>query len=351
VSHETTPSHSIEPSSSALGAPAPTRQSVAITGAASFLGTNLVGMLEQDDSVERIVCLDVKPPATLGEKSRAYEVDLARPGAEERLAEVFAAERVDTLVHLAFLPSPTHAAAWAHELESVGTMQVLNACRRAAVRKIVTWSQTLLYGAHPTNPNFLSERHPLRAPRMEPFFTDKIHAEQEVLRYGQPGKGRVATVLRTAPILGPNVDTFITRYFSRKFVPTVLGFDPLWQFLHEADAVAAFRLAVVRDAAGVFNVTGDGVLPLHTVIRLIGRTAAPIPRAVARTLAGAAWLTQLGEAPRSFCDYLQYLCVADGSHAERVLGFVPEYTSREAVSDFANAQRLRDVRLLTESPA
>ena len=88
MSHETTPSHSVELTSSALGAPAPTRQSVAITGAASFLGTNLVGMLEQDDSIERIVCLDVKPPATLGEKSRAYEVDLARAGAEERLAEV-----------------------------------------------------------------------------------------------------------------------------------------------------------------------------------------------------------------------------------------------------------------------
>jgi UDP-glucose 4-epimerase len=315
------------------------------------LGANLVGILEEDDAVRRIVCIDRKAPRTAGRKSRAYELDLTQPTAEERLSEIFSAEAVDTLAHLAFLASPTHTSAWAHELESVGSMHVLNACRRSNVRKVVVWSQTFLYGAHPTNPNFLSEKHPLRAPRHEPFFLDKIDAEQEALRFGQPGQGRTSTILRTAPILGPNVDTFLTRYLSRRFVPTVLGFDPLWQFVHEADAVAAFRLAVIRDAPGVFNITGDGVLPLHTVLRLIGRSSIPLPPGLARTVVGALWLTQLGEAPPSFCDYLQYICVADGAQARRVLGFRPAYSSREAVIDFGSAQRLRDVRLLSESPA
>src|SRR5690606_3623499 len=135
-----------------------------------------------------------------------------------------------------------------------------------------------------------------------------------------------------------------TRYLSHRFVPTVLGFDPLWQCLHEADAVAAFRLAVLRDAPGIFNITADGVLPLHTVIRLVGRTALPLPRSLTRTMAGALWIAQLAEAPPAFCDYLQYLCVADGALAKRVLGFKPVYTSREAVVEFGNAQRLRDVR-------
>lgn len=324
---------------------------VAITGACSFLGSNLVGMLEEDEAIRRIVCLDLKPPRTAGAKSRAYDMDLTLPSAEERLAEVFAAEGVDTVVHLAFLDSPTHTSAWAHELESVGTMHVLNACRRSRVRKIVMWSLTWLYGAHPTNPNFLSEKHALRPPRSEPFFLDKVSAEEEVLGFGKPGRGLVATVLRTAPILGPTVESFLTRYLSHPLVPTILGFDPLWQFLHEADAVAAFRLAVLRDAPGVFNITGEGVLPLHTVVRLVGRTSLPLPRSLTRTVTGALWIAQLGEAPPAFCDFLQYLCVADGSSAERALGFRPAYTSREAVIEFSSAQRLRDVRLLSESPA
>ena len=219
--------------------------------------------------------MDTQPPRTAGQKTRFYELDLTEPAAEERMAETLGAEGVDTLVHLAFLASPTHAAAFSHELESVGTMHVLNACRRTKVQKLVMWSQTLLYGAHPTNPNFLSEKHPLRARRTEPFLLDKIEAENEVLRFGKPGQGRTVTILRTAPMVGPTVDNFLTRYLSHRAVPTVLGFDPLMQFLHEVDAIAAFRLAVVRDAPGVFNITPDGVLPLGMAIKLAGRAALP----------------------------------------------------------------------------
>jgi UDP-glucose 4-epimerase len=351
VSDERTLEHSPAPASSPLAARSPRRHVVAVTGAASFLGTNLIGVLEEEASLTRILALDSRPPASAGAKTRVYELNLTSAAAEERLAEAFAAEEVDTVVHLAFLASPTHASGYSHELESVGTMHVLNACRRTRVKKLVMWSQTLLYGAHPTNPNFLSEKHPLRARRTEPFLADKIEAESEALRFGKPGQGRTVTVLRTAPIVGPTVDNFVTRYLSHRLVPTVLGFDPLWQFLHEADAISAFRLAVLRDAPGVFNITPEGVLPLGTAIRLAGRQALPLPRMVAGSMVGALWVAQAAEAPPAFFDYLQYVCVADGELAQKVLGFRPLYTSREALIDFANAQHLRDVKLLSETPA
>src|SRR4051812_39838952 len=91
---------------------------IAVTGAASFLGTNLIELLQEDERVQRVVALDIKAPSTAGPKTRMYEVDLTQPTAEARMAEILAAERVDALVHLAFLSSPSHAAAWAHELES-----------------------------------------------------------------------------------------------------------------------------------------------------------------------------------------------------------------------------------------
>ncbi|HEY2410149.1 MAG TPA: NAD-dependent epimerase/dehydratase family protein [Polyangiaceae bacterium] len=330
---------------------APRRSVVAITGASTLLGTHLIGVLEEEPSVRRIVCLDSSRPRSTGAKARAYDIDLTRSVAEERLAETFSAEAVDVVVHLAFLDSPNHAADYAHELESVGTMQLLNACRRTQVHKVVMWSQTFLYGAHPTNPNYLSEKHPLRARRSEPFFANKIDAESEIARFGLPGRGRIATILRGAPLLGPNADNLLTRYLSRRFIPTVLGFDPLWQFLHEADAVAALRLAVLRDAPGIFNIVGDGVLPLRTAIRLAGRSSLPLPRSFASGITAALWLAQLADAPAGFFDYLQYICVADGALAHKILGFRPAYTSREALVDYANAQHLRDEKLLSERPA
>jgi UDP-glucose 4-epimerase len=339
-----------EPSSSRLVRPGRARKTVAITGAASFLGRNLVGLLEEDDRIGRIVAIDLASPSTAGQKTRAYEVDLTQPTAEERTSEILSAERTDCVVHLAFLGSPTHARAWAHELESVGTMRLLNAARQASVRKLVFWSQTLLYGAHPINPNFLAERQPLRAPMTESFFADKIEAEAEANRFAQR-TGNIVTVLRTAPVLGPTVKNYLSKYLARRLIPTMMGFDPLWQFLHEADAIAAFKLAILNDVAGTFNIVGDGVLPLSTVIKLAGRVAVPIPHLLFPALASALWMAQLSEAPPAFLDYLRYVCVADGEKAATEMGFRAAYTTREALIDYTSAQRLRDVRLLHETPA
>jgi UDP-glucose 4-epimerase len=324
---------------------------VAVTGAAGFLGSNLIGSLEEDERVGRIVAIDIAKVPTAGRKTRSYDVDLTQPTAEARVAEIFAAERVETVAHLAFLASPTHATAWAHELESVGTMHVTVAARQAQVRKLVLWSLTWLYGAHPSNPNFLTEKHLLRAPRGEPFFADKIEAEEQARKLAQRSPGTVVTILRTAPILGPTVHNTLTRYLARKLVPTMMGFDPLVQFLHEVDAIAALHLAVLRDAPGTFNIVGEGVLPLSTAIKLAGRVAVPVPHPLANTLAAAGWVAQLVEAPPSFLKYLRFLCVADAQKARHAMGFTPAYTSREALLDFVSAQRLRDVKLLTESTA
>lgn len=322
-------------------------RSVAFTGAASFLGQNLIGLLEEDRRIKRIVSIDVKPPATGGAKTAHYEVDLTRPRVVDRMAEILDREQVDTVVHLAFLHSPSKARAWAHELESIGTMNALTAVQQANVRKLILWSQTLLYGAHPTNPNFLTEKHPLRARRSEGYFADKIEAEAQAGRYAQR-EGKVVTTLRTAPILGPTVHNYLTQYLARRVVPTLMGFDPLIQFLHEVDAVAAFKLAIDRDVPGTFNIVGDGVLPLSTVIRLAGRLALPVPGPIASPMIGASWAMSLADAPASFLDYLRYVCVADGERAALEMGFQPAYSTREAVLDYANAQRLRDARLLRD---
>ncbi len=322
---------------------------VALTGTSSFIGQNLLGLLDEDPAVDRVVAIDVKAPSATGKKTRFYEVDLTQPAAEARLAEILAAEHVRTLVHLAFHSSPSHANAYAHELESVGTMHLLVAARQARIRKVVMGSLTMLYGAHPSNPNFLGEHQPLRAPKREPFFANKIEAEAELGRFAERTEGVVVTVLRTAPILGPTVKSFLTRYLSRRVVMTMMGFDPLLQFVHEVDAIAAFKLAVDRDIPGTFNVCGDGVLPLSTVIKLAGRVALPIPHPIAEPLNALAWVAQLAPAPSTFLPYLRFLCIADGARASEVMGFRPAHTTREALTDFVSAQLLRDVKLLQET--
>ncbi len=345
------------------------RRVVGVTGACSFLGRNLIGVLEEREDVERIIVLDIASPPTAGRKCRAYRVDLTQPNVSARLTEILRAEGVTELAHLAFLASPTTAEPWAHELESVGTMHVLHACRESPVQRVVVSSQTLLYGPHPANPNFLPETAPLRGirgGRGSPFgrafgqaecsfLADKIDAEREVERFAKDRPDTSVAVLRFAPILGPTVRTWASRWLSRRIVPTLLGFDPLVQLVHEMDAVSALDLALDpsrwrsasgRAARGAFNVVGQGVLPVSTVIKLAGRAALPVPGPLLTRATELLWMAGLNEAPSAFVDFLRHLCVADGARARRELGFVPSYTTKEAVLDFGGALRLREARLL-----
>lgn len=324
---------------------------VALTGARTFLGKHLLGLLEEDESVGRLVVIDGETPVSAGAKTRSYVVDRSEPSASARIAEILAAEAVDIVVHLGFLESPTRNTAWAHELESVGTLNLLNACRERGIKKLVLGSSTTLYGPHPTNPNFLSERESLRGLHELAFLADKIDAERQVEAYARDRSEACVTVLRFAPLLGPTVESYVTRWLSRRMVPTLLGFDPLLQFVHEVDALAALKLALERDVPGVFNIVADGVLPISTVIKLAGRANLPVPHFFAQRFAALLWLAGLLDVPAPMLRFLRYLCVADGERAKSELGFSPGYTTREAVLEFGATLRLREARLLTESYA
>lgn len=312
---------------------------IAITGVNTYLGRSLVALLEKERRWKRIVAIDLKNTPTAGSKTRFYKVDLTQPAVDAHLAEILHAERVDTVVHGAFLGSPTHATAWAHELESVGTMHVLGACEEYRVRKLVLWSQTILYGARPDNPLYLSEEKPLRGDTKWSFIGDKIDAEQQVLNYAERVPGSLVTVLRTAPTIGATARNLVTELLSQRVVPTILGYDPLMQIMHELDAVAAFRIAIDEDHPGVYNIVAPGVLPLTSILRLAGVLEVWVPLAVARLALGPLFTAHVTRTSPVLLDYFRFPCVASGQRAAERMGFRASYSTREALGDFIRVLR------------
>jgi UDP-glucose 4-epimerase len=321
------------------------RLKIAVTGTRGLLGSRLLARLASDETCRRIVALDLLPPPTPLDKARFYRVDFTDPIASTRIAEALERERVDVVVHLAFLQHPVRTAAYEHELEVLGTLQLFHAIRRIAREAppphVVVASSTLVYGARSTNPSFLDEESPLAAARDYAFVADKIEAERELVTF-QAQTGVAATVLRFAPLLAVDSPTLAARYFSLSAVPTILGFNPMIQMLAVDDALAALSLAVQRGATiggrgsrDVFNVAPSGVMPLHAAIRLCGRRAVPLVRFAANGMVDALFQAGLAMAPSAQLDYLQHPCVADGARAARELGFTPRFSTRECIADFA----------------
>ncbi|MBU8894549.1 UDP-glucose 4-epimerase [Corallococcus sp. H22C18031201] len=303
---------------------------VAVTGASGEFGKLLLPLLERDPNVERIVVLDVAKPA--GDKVEFHRVDLTRHDAEGELTDALTEHAVDALYHLAFLFGPIRSGSMAHELEVVGTMNVLTAAGRARLPRLVVPSLTAAYGARGNNPALLREEAPLQGCPHSRFINDKVEVEGQVMAFRERHPDTRTLVLRFAPLLGSDVDNPVARLLSRAVVPTLLGYDPLWQALHAEDAARALHLALRANASGAFNIVGRGVLPLSGLIRQAGARPLPLPGPMFRAALHALDMAGAATLPVALLDYMHYSWVADGERAESALGFVPVHHVRDAAA-------------------
>ncbi len=110
---------------------------IALTGTASFLGGRLLRRLVATRGADAVVAVDIAAPPTTLHGVRYRMVDLTLPGADRRLVEVFREEAVETVVHAAFFTNPRRDAAYAHELESIGTLHLAAAAAAAGLKHLV----------------------------------------------------------------------------------------------------------------------------------------------------------------------------------------------------------------------
>jgi UDP-glucose 4-epimerase len=303
---------------------------LAVTGSGSFLGSRLLPRLSEARGADAVVAIDVGPPPA-ATRVRFRQVDLTEPASDQKLLDVFRDEQVDAVIHLAFFTNPRKDTAYAHELESIGTLNLLGAAAAAGVRQVFVRSWTAVYGARGENPNYLTEDMPLRPVPGLSWVREKLEAEQHAAAFARRYPQMTVTVLRLATLFGPGVRTFYTRVFDRRVLPVVMGYDPLVQMLHPDDAVAAFEAALARPAGGAFNVVPTRPMPLLSALHLAEKIPVPVAHPLAYAGADLLWATGTGQAPGGFVDYVRFPFVADGAKATRELGFTAQHSTRDAL--------------------
>ena len=107
-------------------------KSVAVTGISGYIGNRLLSQLEKMEAVERIIGIDIRPPRESLPKLQFYCQDILKP-----LDDIFAENEVDSVVHLASIVKPTHDKKTARQVDIDGTINFLEACRRARVEQFL----------------------------------------------------------------------------------------------------------------------------------------------------------------------------------------------------------------------
>lgn len=313
--------------------PGSQKRRILITGVSRFLGLRLAKRLENDPSVEAIVGVDLEEPTVPIEGLEFVRADIRNP----MIARVLEATKVDTLVHTNIGSSPGVLGGRSQMKENnvIGTMQLLAAAQRAdRIKKVVVKSSSAVYGSRPGEPSVIPEDYASREVDLGGYGKDCAEAEQYARDFGRRRSDVDLVILRTQNVIGPTVNTSMTRYFTLPVVPTALGFDPRLQFLHEEDAVEALYRAALGEATGIFNIASEGVVYLSQALRLLDKPFVPMLLPIAQTTAGLLRQFNLIDFPTDQLKLILYGRVVSILRAEERLGYSPRYTSLDAVRDF-----------------
>ncbi len=316
---------------------------ILVTGVGGFWGAQVaVRLLEKTQQRSgpdyHVIGLDVEPPDPEIKGLDFIQADIRNP----LLVELLKSEGVHTVCHLVFVDS-TRPSEANFETNVMGTMKVLGASAEAGVRKVVLKSSTAVYGAQPNNPAFMNEEHPLHGSRSYGYTRDMVEIEAFCNGFRRQVPEMILTTLRFPSIVGPTVDTPMTRFLREPWTPVLMGFDPLMQIIHERDVADALVHAVENDTPGVFNVAAEGSLPLTKLMGLSGKIPIPIFHLFAywgATMLGGSGLRMTRHVPIEL-DYIRFPWVTDLKKMREELCFTPRYTSEEALREFAGQQRLR----------
>src|SRR6516225_9998417 len=77
----------------------PEQRVVAVTGAYSYIGAELIKRLERDRRYYKVLAVDIRKPTFPMSKTQFHKIDLTLPAADADLAAVWKREGVDTVVH------------------------------------------------------------------------------------------------------------------------------------------------------------------------------------------------------------------------------------------------------------
>jgi UDP-glucose 4-epimerase len=315
---------------------------VLITGVSRFLGAQLAAHLAGDTSIDRVIGIDTAPPRKadllrLG-RTEFVRADIRNP----LIANVIAQARVNTVVHAAAGGSARGGSSGSggsrvspKELNVVGTMQLLAACQKSdSVSRVVVQSTTAVYGCSPSDPAvFVEEMHAI-GDAAGGYARDAVEIERLVRGFLRRRPDIAVSILRLASLIGPTIDSPLTRYLAMPLVPTSLGFDPRLQFLHESDAVEVLRLATVADHPGVYNVAGDGAVLLSQAVRRAGRTRLPVPPPAISLVGGVLRNGGVGEVTAERTSFLNFGRVVDTALLRERFGYRPSYSTEAALDSY-----------------
>lgn len=225
------------------------KETILVTGGAGRLGKALVTALIKNGKEVRVLIQQNEDAIRLAQGSIPYLGDIADQDALER-----ACEGAEAVIHLAAIVSQYRAGS--REIlrtNTLGTRMVVQAAKKAGVKKIIFASTVNIYGK--SRKEKLDEESEVRP--TDTYGQSKRLAEEEIIKSGMN-----YTILRMATIYGPGFENSFLKIMGaiRNGKAYIVGNgNNHLALVHINDVVKAFMLALEKKISNkkIYNIT-DG---------------------------------------------------------------------------------------------
>lgn len=325
---------------------------VAVTGPTGEIGMSAVSALESQSGVDRIIGMARRPfdPAANGWARTEYrQGDILDRAAVDALVR-----DADVVVHLAYLIMGSRDESRRINLE--GTRNVFEATVAAQrPHRLVYTSSVAAYGYHADNPVPLTEDVPARGSK-EHYYSEQKAECEALLREITGDRELEVYVLRPCIVAGPKAPALVNSMpwtQLRDAVPApfkgavgaLQSVVPLMpdpglplQLVHHDDVAQAIALAAVgAGEPGIFNLAADGEVTLADVAHVTGTRSVRVPHAAAVAVSTVLARLPMVPAAAEWVHTGRVSVVMDTRRAKDVLGWRPQYTSKQTLDDLATA--------------
>jgi UDP-glucose 4-epimerase len=301
---------------------------VLITGVAGGIAQKLA--MELVTRGHQVVGIDVRPWRESPSAIEMHRTDLRKRAAEE----VFRKTRPQAVVHMATVSQLVASSNERSRINLGGTQAVFDHCKNYGVEHCIFVGRHTYYGAAADTPLYHTETEPPQAlgeyPELADLVAADLYAGSQLWQIPQ----LITSILRICYTLGPIGQGTLATFLKGRAVPMVMGFDPLFQFLHEDDVIAALILALEKRPRGIFNVAGPMPLPLSTLAAECKRPVLPMPEFILKAMLGRAGLPNL---PVGALNHIKFPVVVDGESFRKTVGFQHKLDELQTVRTFAQA--------------
>jgi len=289
---------------------------VVVTGICGRLGRELSRVLHR---TRKVIGIDrrafVDPPGDI----EHHQLDIR----SHKAREVFR-HGVAAVVHLGVMHDPHESSVEHHDFNVVGLQKVLEYVDVYKVPKLLLLSSANVYGPRPDNPQLIREDAPLLGAGPFSDIRDLVELDMLVNAFFWRNPGTETVILRPAHILG-TVKNAPSNYLRLDVIPTLLGFDPMMQVVHQRDVIAAIELGLRPGVRGIFNIGGPEPLALSKAISVLGRRGVALPHTLAKAAVKNLFRFRLTTFPAPELDFIRYVCMVDDSKAKAELSYAPAY--------------------------